>query len=386
MNRMDEPKCDMLIRAGRVCCPATGLDGPGAVAVRGNRIIAAGPQVKGPARATFDFPEGLLLPGLVDLHAHPARGGSKFGIDPDIHLLPRGVTTVLSQGDAGAANWGRYREEVIKASRTRVLLAINLSAPGESKVGGCCEDLEDIDVEACVGAVEEGGEGIWGVSVSTSISFCGKTDPDEVFTRGLTIAEKTGLPLLFGSRRSPDRSLAAELQRLRPGDVLTYCFHPNAGLVREGRVIDEAWAARERGVLFDVGHGMASFSFAVAEAALAQGFLPDTISSDQYCRHVGVVPQHDLARTFSKLIAVGMPEKEALARVTARPAEVLGLAGEVGTLSPGSCADLAVLRCNHPAPPLRDPAGVERPGGCWESVFTVRAGAVVSAGQDGAQS
>lgn len=383
---MDDLKYDILIRAGRVFCPANGLDGPGAVAVRDGRIAAAGPNVTGAAPEIFDFPDDLLLPGLVDLHAHPARGGSKFGIDPDIHLLPRGVTTVLSQGDAGASNWHNYREKVIKASRTRVLLAINLSAPGESKPGGCCEELEDVDVEACIGAIEEEGEGIWGISVSTSISFCGTIDPDEIFSRGLAIAERTGLPLLFGSRRNPDRPLPGELERLRAGDVLTYCFHPNAGLVHAGRVIDEVWAARERGVLFDVGHGMASFSFAVAETALAQGFLPDTISSDQYCRHVGAVPQHDLARTFSKLIAVGMPEKEALARVTLRPAEVLGLAGEIGTLSPGACADLTVLRCNLNASPLCDPAGIERPGGCWEAVFTVRAGAVVSSRQNGIHS
>lgn len=383
---MDDRKYDILIRAGRVFCPATGLDGPGAVAVRDGRIAAAGPEATGPAPETFDFPDDLLLPGLVDLHAHPARGGSKFGIDPDIHLLPRGVTTALSQGDAGASNWRNYREEVISASRTRVLLAINLSAPGESEPGGCCEDLEDVDVEACIGAIEEEREGIWGISVSTSISFCGKTDPDEVFSRGLAVAERTGLPLLFGSRRSPDRPLPVELERLRAGDVLTYCFHPHAGLVHEGRVRDEVWAARERGVLFDVGHGMASFSFPVAETALAQGFFPDTISSDQYCRHVGSVPQHDLARTLSKLIAIGMPEKKALARATARPAEVLGLAGEIGTLSPGSCADLAVLRWNPPRSPLRDPAGIERPGGCWEPVFTLRAGAVVSSEQDGSRS
>ena len=112
---------------------------------------------------------------------------------------------------------------------------------------------------------------------------------------------------------------------------------------------------------------------------MAEGFLPDTISTDRYRRHLDARPRHDLPRTLSKLIAVGMPEREAFARATARPAAILGLGGEAGTLSPGACADLVALRWNAGAWPLRDTAGAERPGGAWEPVLTVRAGAVVRA-------
>src|SRR5689334_15633241 len=93
---------DLVIRAGRVVDPAGSRDGPGAVAVRGDRIAAVGPEVTGAAPVTLAFPDALLLPGLIDLHAHPACEGSIFGVDPDRDLLPHGVTTVLSQGDAGA--------------------------------------------------------------------------------------------------------------------------------------------------------------------------------------------------------------------------------------------------------------------------------------------
>lgn len=372
---------DLLLRAGRVFCPETGLDGPGAVAVQGDRIVAAGPQVTVTARQTLDFPDGLLLPGLVDLHAHPAVAGSKFGIAPDVHLLPRGVTTVLSQGDAGAHTWPAYRDNTIAASHTRVRLAINLSARGEAMPGGCLADLNDADVEACVAAIADGGEHIWGIAINISPVVCGDTNPRTLIARALTVAERTQRPLLFGARRDRDLTLAEQLAWLRPGDVLTYCFSDfNQGrdaLVEDGVVCDEVWAARERGILFDVGHGMQSFSFAVTEVALAQGFLPDTISTDQYARHVGAVPQHDLARTLSKFLAIGMTERDAFARVTTRPAAVLGLAGEIGTLAPGACADLAVLQWNAAALPLCDVNGVERPGGCWEPVGTVRAGQLV---------
>lgn len=369
---------DLLVRAGRVFCAASGLDGPGAVAVQGDRIVAAGAQVALEARQTLDFPAALLLPGLVDLHAHPAVEGSKFGIDPDLHLLPRGVTTVLSQGDAGASNWLSYREHTIDASRTRVRLAINLSSRGESMPGGCLVDLEDADVEACVAAIQAGGELIWGVAVNISPLACGHSDPHTIMARALEVAERTKRPLLFGSRRETDLTLSEQLAWLRPGDVLTYCFndfnHGLDALVRGGQVRDEVWEARHRGILFDVGHGMQSFCFDVAEQAIAQGFLPDTISTDQYVRHVGSLPQHDLARTLSKFLAIGMAEADAWVRVTQRPAQVLGLAGEVGSLAPGACADLTILNWNADALSLRDVNGAERPGGCWEPLFTVRGG------------
>ena len=376
---MAELNCDLLIRAGRIFCAENAIDGPGAVGVKGDRIVAAGTDVSGTAQQTLEFDDALLLPGLVDLHAHPARDGSKYGIDPDEHFLPRGVTTVMSQGDAGANNWADYRSDVIEASTIRVLMALNLAAPGETKTAGCFEDLNDVDVDACVRTIEESGDSIWGIAANCSVPCCGGNDPDEILARAIEAADRTGLPILFGTRRDPDRSLASELARLRPGDVVTYCFHPESDpLVKDGRIRDEVWEARGRGVLFDIGHGMGSFSFEVAAAAIADGFCPDTISTDQYKRHVGSVPQHDLPRTMSKLIAVGLPETEAFARITVRPANVLGLASEVGTLSPDSCADLTVLKWDEDALPLVDINGVERPGGCWESVLTVRAGKVVS--------
>jgi dihydroorotase len=364
-------------------CPATGLDGPGAVAIAGDRIVAVGPAVAGPARQEVHVGDGVVLPGLVDLHAHPARGESKYGVDPDRDLLPFGTTTVLAQGDAGPENWPRYREAVIEGSRTRVRLALNLSRRGESMPEGCFEAWADVDAEACGRAALAAGEAVWGIAVNVGLHPCGRTDPRAVLAEGVRAAERSGRPLLFGGRRHDDWSLGEQLGRLRSGDVVTYCFNGQPeGLLSGGRVRDAAWAARERGVLFDVGHGMSSFSFAVAEQALAEGFLPDTISTDRYRRHLGATPRHDLPRTLSKLLAVGMPEREAFARVTARPAAVLGLAGEIGTLAPGASADLVALRWHPDAPPLRDTTGAERPGGCWEPVLVIRGGVVVGPGSE----
>lgn len=382
MSASTEAPFDLVIHAGRLLCPATGLDGPGAVAVRDGRIAAAGASVAGPAGEVLRLPRALVLPGLVDVHAHPARGESRYGVDPDLHLLPFGTTTVLAQGEAGALNLGRYQATVIEPSVTRVRLAVNIGRRGEAPLDGSCATAEDVDAAACVEAVranqKQGGAAIWGLSVNVSQATCGRTDPRVVMAAGLRAAEETGLPLLFGPRRAADWALADQLPRLRPGDVVTYCFTDCAeGLLDGDRVRDAVWTARERGIRFDVGHGMGSFDFRVAEQAIAQGFLPDAISTDRYQRHLGCSPRHDLPRTLSKLLATGMTEADVFARVTTRPAAILGLAGEIGTLAPGACADLAALEWNPAAPPLRDTAGAERPGGVWEPVLTVRAGRVV---------
>ena len=370
---------DLLIRAGRIVCTRTLLDGPGAVAIRGDRIVAAGQQVAGTARQSLDLPNALLLPGLVDLHAHPAKSGSKYGVDPDCEFLPRGVTTVLSQGDAGAANWPAYRRETIESSRTRIRLAINLSRRGEPEGGPCFAELDWADVDACVQATWSGGDQIWGIAVNLSRASCA-IDPRLVLHRALDAAQRTDRPLLVGMRESTDWPIADQLDLLRPGDVVTYVFRDDPWSVvgRDGRVLPEVRRARERGVLFDACHGMQSFSFRVAEAALADGFYPDSISTDQYARHVGSRPQHDLPRTMSKFVAAGMPEHEVFARVGPRPAGILGLVDEIGTLAPGACADLVLLETNASAAPLVDTYGKRRSGGCWEAALVVRAGVVVA--------
>ena len=383
----DEP-IDLLVRANRVVSEDLALDGPGAVAIRGDRIVSTGPPETlhsfGAARA-IDLGDVVVVPGLVDLHGHPDRRqtGSRYGVDPDREFLPRGVTTVLSQGDAGAADWADYLEATVRPARTRILMALNLSARGESQAGPALEDPADVDAGACARAVRGDPARIWGIAVNTSRAVTGNNDPRLVLDRAIAAAEDAGVPVLFGSRREADVPLDEQLARLRPGDIVTYCFSGTPENVlddRTGEVRDSVRAARQRGILFDIGHGMASFDFRIAEAAIAQGFAPDTISTDQYRRHAGSTPQHDLSRTISKLIAAGMPELDAFRAATSRPAAVLGLPAEIGSLAPGSCADLCALRWNPDAAPLVDTEGTTRPGGCWEPVFVVRAGMVVAGG------
>jgi dihydroorotase len=376
------------VRARRIVSPDLGLDGPGAVAIAGERIVAAGPEAgrvdaaaADPARV-IDLGDAVVLPGLVDLHCHPDKrpSGSKYGVDPDVEFLPRGVTTALSQGDAGASDWEDYVAETLERSRTSIMMALNLSRRGEAMAEPSLAVRADADPKACARVVASDPNRIWGIAVNTARTVTGDNDPRDMLDRAIRAADMAGVPVLVGSRRETDVSLDEQLAHLRRGDVVTYCFSGTPENIlddRDGTVRDSVRAARERGVLFDIGHGMSSFDFRIAEAAVAQGFPPDTISTDQYRRHVGSNPQHDLPRTISKLIAAGMPEMDAFRAATARPAEVLRRPGEAGTLKPGAAADLCGLRWNPDALPLADTGGSTRPGGCWEPVFVAKSGHVI---------
>ncbi len=378
---------DLLVRAGRILCRIADLDGPGAVAVRQGRIIAVGADVDVPARTVIDLgPDALLVPGFVDMHAHPDRrtgaDGSRYGVDPDVELLPRGTTTMLSQGDAGSSDWQAYKSKTIGLARARILVALNLGRFGEQGDRPALSDPAAVDVERVTRCIARDGGRIWGIAVNTSRAVTGDADPRAILDAAIEAASAVDVPLLFGSRREADVPLDEQLALLRPGDVVTYCFSGSPENILDdttGEVRASVRDARERGVLFDIGHGMMSFDWRIAEAAIAQGFPPDTISTDRYRAHTGGDPEHDMPRTVSKLIAAGMPEADAFHAATGQPATLMGIESEVGTLRVGGIGDLCGLRW-VPDGRLADTGGVARPGGCWEPAFVALAGDVITGG------
>lgn len=371
-TNLSEP--DILIRASRIVCPHSGIDSPGSMLICGERIdrIMSSSESQTASARVLDIPDGIVLPGLVDLHAHPACQGSVFGIDPDRHMLAHGVTTVLSQGDAGADGVDDYIAGTISASRTRVLLAINLSSVGESTSEGCFEALSNANVDACVTAIDRHREHIPAIAVNASHHACGSSDPREILQRAIEVAEQTELPLLYGMRRPEDWPLKDQLNRLRARDIVTYCFRrePHC-IVENDRVLPCIRDARERGILFDVGHGMASFSFDVAAAAIGDGFLPDTISTDLQNRHVGSSPAHNLPLVMSKLHAAGMSEADVFAAVTRTPAQLIQ--PDAGQLMPDSPADITVLK-RVEEQHLTDALGQTRTATMWVPQLVIRAG------------
>jgi dihydroorotase len=383
---MGEPTYDLLLRGGALMDPALALDRRADVAVAGGRIAAIlDPGAGASAARTLDVSGLLVTPGFIDLHVHVFSGVTHYGVDPDPTCLARGVTTVLDAGSSGALTFPGFRKFVIDVSRTRVLALLNISALGmvpgqETPIElGELEDLRFCDVPLAVKIMEANRDRIMGVKVRLShfLAAGGKNEQGALL-RAREAADAVGLPLMV---HSPCSSLSIEevLAEMRPGDILTHCFHSHAcGIVGgDGRVLPVVRKKVEEGLRLDVGHGRGSFTFEVARSCMGQDVLPDTISSDLHVYNLHG-PAFDLVTTINKFLHLGMELSEALRRVTTTPAQVLGMSGEIGTLRPGAWADLVVLEAREGEHALTDTFGRTEVARRWvEPRFVIRGGAAV---------
>jgi len=329
---------DLALTGGRVLDPGRGTDGRLDVGITAGRFSAIGDS--GPAAETIDASGLVLVPGLVDLHTHLYSGVSHYGIDPDAHCLRRGVTTAVDAGSAGAQTFPGFRRYVIEPADTRVFAFLHVAVQGMiTSLVGELEDLRWASPDQAVARAREHPDLIVGVKVRLGYQMVGN-DPEPALRLARQAADRLGLPLMVHiiDMRRPITWL---LRHLGEGDIVTHCFHANEGgiLAPDGRLHEEVASARARGVVFDVGHGAGSFAYRVARAAFAQGFPPDTVSSDLHAHNVAG-PVYDQATTLSKLLHCGMSLAEVVAATTATPAAAIRRSGELGTLAPGRTADL----------------------------------------------
>jgi dihydroorotase len=356
---------ELTIAGGRILDPGQGVDAVGTIAISGSAITSVstgsgGPAAGSPAAAqqqVVDATGLIVTPGVVDVHTHLYEGVSHYGIDPDTHCLERGVTTAVDAGSAGAQTFPGLRRYVIDRSQTRVLAFLHIAVQGMiTNLLGELEDLRWASVAQAVERAREHDDLIIGIKVRLGYQMVG-SDPAGALRLAREAADELGLPLMVHviDMRPPISWL---LPYLGAGDLVTHCYHGNEGGILDdrGRLFPDVLAARERGVLFDVGHGVGSFSYRVARAAIGQGFPPDTISSDLHAHNVGG-PAFDQATTLSKLLHAGMPLAEVIRATTATPARAVRRDGSIGAALPGREADLTVfeLRAGHWA--LPDAAG-----------------------------
>jgi len=336
---------DLVIRNGVVMDPAQGLSERRDLAIQAGRIVSVASEIAPDAAwDSLDASGHLVTPGLIDIHVHVYPGVSHYGVSPDATCLARGVTTVCDAGSAGADTFDGLRRYVIDVSETRVLAFLNIAAIGMvSPLDNELEDLRHASPERAIGVVERNRDVIQGIKARLSRPNVGQNglEPLKLARRA---AEAVGLPIMVhvGDTPSPLGDILAEL---RPGDLVTHCFHGRAHgiLDDQGAVRPEMTEAARRGIIFDVGHGVGSFSFAVARSALAQGLAPATISSDLHHYNVNG-PVFDLATTMSKFLLLGLPLHDVLAKATSVPAGLLGLADRLGSLREGCLADIAIFR------------------------------------------
>lgn len=337
---------DLVLKGGRVIDPTQGLDAVGDVAFRDGKVAALESDID-PARAreVRPVPGLLLVPGLIDLHTHLYWGATSLGVKAEPVARRSGATTLVDAGSAGAGNLAGFRAFVAEPSPIRVLAFLNISFAGifafsKAVMVGECSDLRLLDPRECLRVAAENPDLVVGVKarVGRHAGDASGTAPLELARE---VAQELDLPVMAHIDLPPPGRREV-LDRLRPGDVLTHCFRPfpNAP-VAGGRLTPEMERARERGVVFDIGHGMGGFGFSVCRSALEQGFAPDVISSDVHVLSQDG-PAFDLLVTMSKFLCLGMALADVIRAATSRPAEVLRRP-DLGTLAPGSAGDAVAL-------------------------------------------
>src|ERR1700757_912078 len=338
---------DLILRGGRVVDPSQKLDAvtdvgfaDGKVAVIGNALKAErGTEVR-------DVSGYIVTPGLIDLHTHVYWGGTSIGIDAEEFCRTSGVTTAIDTGSAGPGNFAGFRKHVIEPSQVRILAYLHISHAGifgfsQRVMVGESEELRLMNPIDTAEVAEENRDLIVGIKVRAGRHSSGTSGivPLEI---ALEVADQVGMPLMCHIDHPPP-SYEEVVGRLRPGDILTHAFRPfpNTAATAQGTVKRVVLEAGERGVLFDIGHGKGSFAFKTARAMLANGFYPDTISSDVHILCING-PAFDQVTTMSKFLCMGMSLPDVVAASTVNAAMALRRP-ELGSLKPGSVGDATII-------------------------------------------
>lgn len=347
-------KFELVIKGGDVLDPSQSLRGRRDIGIRYGAIEALEADIPAErALKVLNAGGKLVTPGLIDLHAHVFPYGSAIGIPADELIAFQGTTTAVSAGDAGANNFAAFRRYTVGQTRTRLYAFVHIANIGLA--GFPVPELYNIDyaqMDAAAKAVAENADIALGVKVRMSENVIAKHGV-EPLRRAIQACEKAGggakIMCHIGGVETA-KLMSDILDLLRPGDVLTHAYSgaPNIGgaftnIVQEGKLLPAALAAKQRGVIFDVGHGGGSFDYTMAEAAMAAGAGPDTISSDIHVFSGNSPGMPYLTWVMSKFLNLGMSLEQVIAAATVNPAKVINRMPKLGTLQIGAPADVSVL-------------------------------------------
>lgn len=347
-------KFDLVIKGGDVLDPSQSLRGKRDIGIRYGLIEEVSADIPA-ARGlrVLNAAGKLVTPGLIDMHAHTFAYGSAIGIPAD-ELVPfQATTTVVSAGDAGANNFAALRRFVIPSARTRTFAFIHIAINGLS--GFPVPELFNVDyaqVDAAAKAVAENSDVVLGIKIRMSENVVNRHGL-EPLKRAIAACEKAGngakLMVHIGGVETPEL-MSEILNMMRVGDLLTHCYSGapnNAGkftnIVQDGKLLPAALAAKQRGILFDIGHGGGSFDYTVAEAAIAQGAGPDIISSDVHVFSANTPGMPYLTWVMSKFLNMGFTMEQVVAMATINPARAINRVKGLGTLQVGAPGDVTLL-------------------------------------------
>lgn len=338
------PAYDLVLTGGRVMDHASGLDEVTDVAITGDRITAIGAGLAAGAAKTIDCTGTYVLPGLVEGHTHIFQYVSMVGAPPEEAHLRRGVVAAADAGTSGASTFAAFRKLIVEPTDMRIVNFLNVSVLGliDFRFGELLNPNTLVPEEA-LAAAEQFPHIVRGFKIRLSEDVLGHRIA-ELLDASVDIGRQAGLPLMVHIGET-ELTLPQILDRLRPGDIISHCYTgKDNGILDDGAVLKEVFAARERGVIYDSAHGRSNLSFEVARPAIAEGFLPDVISSDTSARNWRG-PVFDLVTSMSKFLGLGLTMEQILPRVTTAPAKLLGLDVEgFGSLAVGGPAHVTVLQ------------------------------------------
>jgi dihydroorotase len=347
-------KFDLVIKGGDVLDPSQSLRGKRDVGIRWGVIEAVEADIPaGRASRTIDASGKLVTPGLVDLHCHVYPYGSAIGIPADELVERQCTTTVVSAGDAGVNNLAALRRFIVAQTRSRMYAFLHIANNGLSAFPVAeLYNIDNAQVEACAMALAENPDFLIGVKVrmSENVIFKHGIEP---LKRAIQACEMCGWPakmMVHIGGVETTELMSNILDMLRPGDVLTHAYSgaPNmagafTNIVKDGKLLPAALVAKQRGVIFDVGHGGGSFDFTVAELAIPQGCPPDTISSDIHVFSGNSPGMPYLPWVMSKFLTLGYTLEQVVTMATINPARIINRAPKIGTLQIGAPGDVAIM-------------------------------------------
>src|SRR3954447_5225280 len=369
-------KFDLVIKGGDVLDPSQSLRGKRDIGIRWGVVEAIEPEIPA-ARAlrTIDAGGKLVTPGLIDLHCHVYPYGSAIGIPADELVQFQGTTTVVSAGDAGVNNLAALRRYIVAQSRARIYAFVHIANNGLSAFPVAeLYNIDNAQMEACAMALAENPDFLLGVKVrmSENVIFRHGLEP---LKRGIQACEMCGWPakmMVHIGGVETTKLMSDILDLLRPGDVLTHAYSgaPNIGgaftnIVQDGKLLPAALAAKQRGVMFDVGHGGGSFDFTVAEVAIPAGCGPDTISSDIHVFSGNSPGMPFLPNVMGKFLAMGLSLEQVVSMATTAPARIINRAPKIGTLQIGAPADVAIMELVEGPVSFVDTRNNKRDGKAW---------------------
>jgi dihydroorotase len=344
---------DLLLEGGHVIDPANDIDGKMSVGIKGKEIARVAPDIPASeATSVVDVSGHYITPGILDIHTHvytfaPTTGYYVLSVNADAHLFAAGVTTTVDAGTTGWRDFPDFKERCIDKARTRLLAYINIASGG--MVNSATEqDPNEMNPKIAAAVADAYPDVIVGIKAAhywTNKPWDAEHPPWASVENAVEAGELCGKPVMVDFwPRPPERPYPdLLLKKLRPGDIHTHVFARQFPIVdQDGKVYDYLFQARDKGIIFDLGHGAGSFWFRNGVPALKNGFPPDSISTDLHMGNING-PVVSMLNTMSKCLSMGMPLQEVIMRSTVTPAREIGHP-ELGTLSVGAEADVAVLK------------------------------------------